>query len=132
MEVSLADFYALREFLDREYREHPDFRKVNNELTGTRETIKEIKQMFGSGSYAFTYINPNLNGFDFHLRKSKMIVNFYDLVTFNYKNGNITIENGKQKDENDNEKVSGLINLLNSKVYGQLISNLDDLKMNNS
>lgn len=120
MDVSKSDFYALREFLDRDYKGKPHFEVGNGGL-------KDTAMMLGADRYLFTAVNSNRDeGYNFQFKRTKAF-RIQDLVYFDYSNGKISVEKGIIKDEKDKEQVQGLVRLLNSKGYSQMIPNLNDL-----
>lgn len=113
-EVTGADVYALRAFLDAHFS--------NNEEYQAKIDIWYPK------CYIFSWLQRSAGKAEFSMRKLNHIFSFYDVLNFRYSSGRIEAQKGELRTEQDHEAVKGLVALLEQTMYGKLVSNLDDLK----
>ncbi len=114
-EVTEADLYALRAFLDAALEDKDNYR-----------TAKYHKFFFDANGYLIPCPTrcTGRAGIEFPLRRLRHLFSFYDVLNFRYASGKIKVE---LRTEQDKEEVKGIAALLKQKPYGQLISNLDAL-----
>ena len=113
--ASEADLYALREFLNKHYT----VQDMKFRLQGVAGNI--FKDL-----YLFTYPTKSDGKLGFQFRRAKAL-KFYDIAEFIYSEGSIHARPLFVYDRADEEKVDGLVSLLENKPYSALISNLEGL-----
>ena len=118
LNVSVADLYALREFLVRHYATKDSKFSLPNQGS--------IKEIIGRDHYLFTHVHDDNENLGFRLRRAKLFA-FYDLVDFVYLNESIQVQKRDIKDEFDTKTVAELVDVLGTRCHSSMISNLDQL-----